>query len=121
MSPIILILNKNASKDVFDRIAIYKKSNDTYTVYYKSDVTNDTYTEKTPQVIVLDSRDRVLDYIANFVDLLHADIDTTPHHSIDVMVPGFPVVALSTTVRSNKDLLDRLVYFWTKTSLSAAS
>jgi hypothetical protein len=114
-SSFVLILNKDASKAVFDRIAIYKEDGDTYTVYYKPDVTDDTHKEKIPHVIPLDSRDKVLDYIENVLDLLHADIDNNPHHSIDVMVPGFPIVAMSSTVLSNKDLLDRLAYFWMKT------
>jgi hypothetical protein len=106
-----LYLNKNAEKSVFDRIAIYKKEGDMFTVYYKPDATAETVSDVSPTVISF-TAEGIEEYLEDVMDLLHADIDVTPYTSIDVIIPALPIASISTTVRTNKDLLISVARRW---------
>ncbi len=113
MSHFTLFLNKNNDKIVFDRIAVYKKE-DCFIAYYKSDVTKETYENKTPVVIRLETHHDLLDYLEDIMDLMYFDIDQPSHSSIDLAMPAYPVVALNPKLTSTKNLLFRAVRSWSK-------
>ena len=104
-------LNRAQDKIQFDRIVI-RKNQDTFTVTYLSDVTKDTIATANPSTLILDDHHDVLDYMEDILDLLIQDKDNTPFRSIDVMVAGYPVVALN--ARMDDSLILRVLRSWCK-------
>ncbi len=113
MSHFTLFLNKNVDKTDFDRIAVYKKDNG-FTAYYKANVTMETYEDKTPVVIRLETHHDLLEYLEDMMDLLYFDVDTNPCPSVDLGIAEYPIVALHPRVTSTKDLIIRVVRAWAK-------
>ncbi len=112
---VTLCINKDDTKVDFDRIAIYCKG-DSFTTYYKADVTIDTVSNKTPIVIPQGSHHDVLDYLEDIFDLLMNDKDTPSCPCVDVLIPGVPVVGLHPKNPAAKELVIRLVRNWCKYS-----
>jgi hypothetical protein len=117
-----IYLNKNVAKTSFDRILIrsnkncdHADPNDTnaFTAFFKGDVTNDTVRTKVPDEVSLADSHDVLDYVEDIMDLLMADADNPPYACADVMIPGYPVVALKPNNES-KALLIRVLRSWCK-------
>ena len=108
---VTLCINKDDSKVEYDRIAIYCKG-DTFTTYYKADVTNDTVSDKTPVVIPQATHHDVLDYLEDVFDLLMNDKDTPACPCVDVLIPGYPVVGLHPKNPVAKEMVIRLVRSW---------
>ncbi len=82
-----------------------------FTVYYKPDATAETVSDVSPTVISF-TAEGIEEYLEDVMDLLHADIDVTPYTSIDVIIPALPIASISTTVRTNKDLLISVARRW---------
>jgi hypothetical protein len=108
---IILSINKNENKTDHDRIMISKEY-DGIKISTLDDVTEGVKSIRIPYTITVENHHDLLDYIEDCLDLLHADMDTTPHHSIDVMIPGRPVVCLNPKDNDTKFLLIRVVRTW---------
>jgi hypothetical protein len=107
-------MNKNKEKTVFDRITIQKNYCDSFTILYKTDVTNDTCANKVPLRIDMEDRHDLLDYLEDVMDLLYFDIDRDACPVADIVVPGYPIVALSTRNSYTKNLIIRIVRSWAK-------
>ena len=113
---VVLFVNHNAEKTVFDRIGIYLRNDGKFTVYFKADCTISTQTEKTPTVLVHESHHDLLDYLEDMLDLMMNDCDTPSCPSIDVMIPHMPVVALNPKNYETKSILLRAMRSWTKSA-----
>lgn len=111
-SAIYLYVNHSAEKTEFDRIAIYKRADDKFTVYFKPDCTRNTVKNKTPTVRVMEDRHDLLDYIEDMMDLLINDVDTPTFTSIDVAIPCMPIVALHPKNPTAKSILLRSIRSW---------
>ncbi len=118
---VILFLNHNETKTSFDRVAIYRRDDGMFTVYFKPDCTVDTVNDKKPIVLVQETHHDLLDYIEDMLDLFMLDIDTTPYPSIDVMIAGMPVVAVNPKNPAIRPVLVRAIRSWTKSHPAVAA
>jgi hypothetical protein len=113
-TPICLYVNHSLEKTKFDRIAIYKRNDGKFTVYFKSDCTNETVKDKRPTVRLMETHHDLLDYVEDFMDLLMNDVDTPGFANIDVAIPCMPVVALHPKNYAVKSVLLRSIRSWAK-------
>ncbi len=104
-------LNRAQDKIQFDRIVI-RKSQDKFTANYFSDMTKNTLNTVAPFTLSFDNHHDVLDYMEDILDLLIHDWDNTPFHSMDVMIAGYPIVALKPDM--DDSLILRVMRSWCK-------
>ena len=115
--PATFYLNRAQDKIRFDKIVIRKSptcaySEDKFSVTYIDNVTNDTMnTAKSCKFSLADSH-AVLDYMEEILDLIIQDNDATQFHSMDVMIEGYPIVALK--AGDDDSLLLRVLRSWCK-------
>jgi hypothetical protein len=107
---ITFFLNRDSTKSSFDFIKIYKEE-DSFRAIYKDSVTLQTYKAADSFAFEMADYHDVLDYLEDVMDLLDADMDVTPFYSIDLFVPGYPIVSLPFY---NKDVLLSTVRTWAK-------
>jgi hypothetical protein len=117
---VTLFVNHAADKIKYDRIALYKRSDCKYTVYFKPDCTKETQDATTPIVLVKDDHHDLLDYVEDVLDLMMNDNDRDSFGSIDVMIPGMPIVALHPKNLATKPLLLRAIRSWAASATSEA-
>lgn len=108
----ILFLNRSLNKSNFDTISIRYAEN-CFTAHYRTDVTKETAKSKKPDVLHFETHHDLLDYLEDTVDLVMSDADASPYSSIDLLVPGFPVVCLKPN-NHTKTLLICAVRIWCK-------
>jgi hypothetical protein len=107
-------LNRAQDKIRFDKIVIRKSidGEDKFSVTYISDVTKDTLADAASYKFSIADSHALLDYMEEILDLLIQDKDTPPFCSMDVMLPGYPVVALK--AGADDSLLLRVLRSWSK-------
>lgn len=106
-----LYLNKNAQKTLYDSITFTKNAFG-FSVTYRNDLGADgEMLAKYNNVSYMDTALELLEFLKLTLDLLIADVDPTPHHSIDLIMKGFPIVSLTPTEHS-KSLILNAFHFW---------
>ncbi len=108
--PLCLCINKDDTKKVVDCIAIVKDSDNLFKVWFNADYQVDQVKFAQP-VMTKKTRENVLEYLQDCMDLLQADKDKISP-SIDVKIPGRPIVSLDTMADTTAPLILRTVSNW---------
>ncbi len=108
----MLCINKDDTKTEYDCMAISKDfENNLFEVAYNADFKVGTI--KYPKTVMTKrTHHDVLEYLQDCLDLLFADADKNPYHSIDLLIPGRPVVSLDTKAAGTAPLLLRTIRNW---------
>lgn len=108
---VYLYLYKNAQKTLYDSITFTKIACG-FSVTYRYDLgTDGEMLPKHSSVSYMDTALELLEFLKLTLDLLIADVDLTPYHSIDLIMKGFPIVRLKPTKHS-KYLILNAFKFW---------
>lgn len=114
-SPVYLYLNRSVDKVTFDFIKIRNADTNAdtncYTLEYRPEVTKSKIASARADVLNFKAHHDLLDYLEDMLDLVLSDSDTHPYVSIDVMIPGFPIVCLKPDIHT-RELIIRSVRTW---------
>ncbi len=113
-SSVVLYVNRDAKKSMFDFIAIQKRDDGKFTINYKGDCTNENVDGMKSTVRIMDHRHDLLDYVEDMMDLLLSDVDTPSFASMDVSIACLPLVSLDPKNAGTKHLLLRSIRSWVK-------
>jgi hypothetical protein len=103
-------LNRNAEKTSHDRMYVDKKDGNVQ-VYYI-----DYYEPAKKGIRTTYSVIDFYQYMNNLLDFLQLDADNEPYDSMDVMIPGYPVVCMDFRDNQVRELLLRTLYCWLLTA-----
>jgi hypothetical protein len=106
-----LYLNNNSEKTMFDCIEI-KKTKCEYVITFKSGIKSGTKLGNSLTIMHFTDSHKVLDYIEDVIELLQYDKDANSYATIDISVPGFPIVALSKDDNNTMSLVLRVIRNW---------
>ena len=105
-----LFLNRNAQKTSYDRITIRKEGMQVHVNYI------DDYNAEKKGIHTTYSIMDFYQYINNILDFLQTDKDAFPFTTMEVMIPGYPVVTMDFRDNSTRELLMRSLYCWLLTA-----
>jgi hypothetical protein len=101
-----LFLNRNTEKTSYDRMTVRKEDMQVHVNYI------DYYSDDKKGIHTTYSIMDFYQYINNILDFLQTDKDDTPFTTMDVMIPGYPVVAMDFRDNFVRDLILRTLYCW---------
>jgi hypothetical protein len=101
-----LYLNRNLQKTSCDRITVRKNGPQVSVCYMDGSDDNKKGTHTTYSIMDF------YQYMNNLLDFLQVDTDAAAFQSLDVLIPGYPVVCLDFRDNRARELLLRTLYSW---------